>query len=67
MAKPETRPATILVADESEANRDLLTELLRAQGYRVICAQDGEEALEVLLRQPIDLALVDVAGGTAGW
>jgi len=29
-------------------------------GYRVVCAADGEQALEALAREPIDLALLDV-------
>src|SRR5437870_6802010 len=52
--------ATVLVADDSEDNRELLTQMLRVQGYRVVCAADGAEALDVLAGQPIDLALVDV-------
>lgn len=51
---------TLLVADDSPANRELLASLLESQGYRVICAEDGEQALEVVAKQPIDLALVDV-------
>jgi len=52
--------ATVLVADDSEDNRELLSQMLRVQGYRVVCAADGAEALDVLAGQPIDLALVDV-------
>jgi len=52
--------ATILVADDSDATRELLTELLRGQGYRVIGAKDGAEAAEAFASQPIDLALLDV-------
>ena len=51
---------TILVADDSEDTRELLAHLLRAQGYRVVCAEDGAQALTVLAEQPIDLALLDV-------
>jgi putative two-component system response regulator len=52
--------ATILVADDLEANRDMLATLLRKQGYRVVLAEDGEEALELLATGPVDLALLDV-------
>src|SRR5229473_1092172 len=52
--------ATVLVAGDSEDNRELLSQMLRVQGYRVVCAADGAEALDVLAGQPIDLALVDV-------
>jgi putative two-component system response regulator len=54
------RGETILVADDNEANRDLLCELLSAEGYRVICAADGQQALKQVDGDSIDLALVDV-------
>jgi putative two-component system response regulator len=52
--------ATVLVADDDEANRDLLSGLLTAEGYRVICAPDGERALRAFHEQAVDLALLDV-------
>ena len=52
--------ATILVADDSEDDRELLSRLLVAQGYRVLCAEDGMQALDLLAARPIDLALLDV-------
>lgn len=51
--------ATILVADNSEEDRELFSRLLVAQGYRVLCAEDGAQALELVATQPIDLALLD--------
>jgi putative two-component system response regulator len=56
----DPRLATILVADDSEANREVLTEMLRAERYRVICAEDGDAALDVMLNQHVSLALLDV-------
>ena len=53
-------PATILVADDLEENREMLATLLRSEGYKVVLAEDGEEALELLATGPIDLALLDV-------
>ncbi len=52
--------ATILVADDSEDNRELLANLLVSRGYRVVCAEDGAQALEAATTQLIDLALLDV-------
>ncbi|HEU5352244.1 MAG TPA: HD domain-containing phosphohydrolase [Terracidiphilus sp.] len=52
--------STILVADDNEMNRDLLSEILSAEGYRVICASDGIQALRVIREKQIDLALLDV-------
>ena len=53
-------PVTILVADDLKENREMLAALLRNEGYRVILAEDGEEALELLATGPIDMALLDV-------
>jgi putative two-component system response regulator len=52
--------ARILIADDNESNREYLSELLRAHGYMVVCAEDGKQALEAVQAQPIDLALLDV-------
>jgi len=60
MPAEDSAPAHILVADDSEANRELLSDLLKSYGYRVTCVEDGEQALEYLDHQPIDLALLDV-------
>ena len=51
---------TILVADDQVANRELLTELLAAQGFKIITAADGSDALDQLRRVPTDLVLLDV-------
>lgn len=55
-----TTPAIILVADDNAANRELLDELLTAVGYRVITVGDGEQAIAVMKKDPVDLALLDV-------
>jgi len=60
MSKNGMPLATVLVADDQEDNRELLTEMLRHQGYRVLSAEDGKQALKILGEQPIDLALLDV-------
>ncbi|MBI3485186.1 MAG: response regulator, partial [Acidobacteria bacterium] len=60
MSDPNARPPHILVADDSEANRELLCDLLRPFGYKVSCVEDGEEALEFMRHQAVDLALLDV-------
>jgi putative two-component system response regulator len=60
MAIPHGHQGIILVADDNEANRELLSALLSAEGYEVVCAADGQEALDRLDRDSIDLALLDV-------
>jgi putative two-component system response regulator len=51
---------TILVADDNEANRELLTALLNAEGYQVVCAVDGQQAMARVASDAIDVALLDV-------
>jgi len=51
---------TILVADDQAANRELLEELLTAQGSKVITVRDGAAAVEELSKTQIDLVLLDV-------
>src|ERR1700730_10243334 len=60
---PQSQPpitGTILVADDQAANRELLEELLTAQGWKVITAPDGAVAVEQLTRTQVDLVLLDV-------
>jgi putative two-component system response regulator len=51
---------TILIADDEESNRALLTEILGVDRYRIVLAQDGEEAIEILENEEVDLVLSDV-------
>ena len=56
------RVYTVLVADDDEQIRALVWEILAMEGYRVLPARNGHEALEVLGRHGdgIDLLLADV-------
>src|ERR1700680_3466011 len=56
----ERREGIILVADDNEANRELLSALLSAEGYQVVCASDGQQALKQVDSDSIGLALLDV-------
>jgi light-regulated signal transduction histidine kinase (bacteriophytochrome) len=61
--------STILVVDDEPVLRMLVCEVLREQGFSVLEASDGPEALEVLGRgQPVDLLITDVGlpGGLNG-
>ena len=60
MSDSEVCSATILVADDSWANLELLSELLQAEGYRVFCVVDGEQALTTVIAEGIDLVFLDV-------
>jgi len=59
-APPHKPGGTILVVDDLETNLEVLERLLSALGYQVLTAHDGEEALEVVARQPPDVVLTDV-------
>jgi putative two-component system response regulator len=60
MPAPRGHQEIILIADDNEDNRELLTALLSAEGYQVVCATDGQRALELVNSGSIDLALLDV-------
>lgn len=51
--------ATILIADGDEDYRQLYSDLLRSEGFQTFCAKDVYQALAVLQRERIDIALVD--------
>jgi signal transduction histidine kinase len=52
--------ATILVVDDNEMNRDLLSRRLRRQGYGVATAENGREALKSIEAEQFDLILLDI-------
>jgi putative two-component system response regulator len=52
--------ATVLVADDNQQNRELLSEILTCEGYKVVCAEDGRSALHAMKDGSVDLALLDV-------
>ena len=56
----EERPARILVADDVPANVRLLEAVLGTQGYEIVTAADGGEALEAVAARQPDLVLLDV-------
>lgn len=52
--------ATLLVADDEEAQRKTLTGYLKKQGYIIHAANSGREGMEILRRNPVDLVLTDI-------
>jgi two-component system sensor histidine kinase ChiS len=50
----------LLVVDDNEANRDVLSRRLERQGYAVATAENGREALTMLSAQNFDLVLLDI-------
>ncbi|HJS94296.1 MAG TPA: response regulator [Solirubrobacteraceae bacterium] len=59
MTEPDSTP-TILVADDEEDLRELVTYRLTRSGYRVIGAGDGQEALKLAAERTPDLMVLDV-------
>jgi two-component system, cell cycle sensor histidine kinase and response regulator CckA len=61
---------TVLVAEDEDALREMVAQILRIQGYTVLEAASGPEALDVWERaaRPIDLLLTDMVmpGGIMG-
>src|SRR5258708_17213219 len=53
-------PPRILIVDDSETNRDILVMRLQTQGYELLQAVDGEEALAVARAKLPDVILLDV-------
>ncbi len=50
---------TILVVDDEPMVRFLLSSLLEDEGYTVLIASNGSEALDILERQTVDLLITD--------
>ncbi len=59
-ARSPSDVAQILVVDDIETNRHLLARRLARQGYKVVLASSGEEALSKLAQSPLDLILLDI-------
>jgi CheY-like chemotaxis protein len=52
--------STILVVDDEPGIRDVIATLLQDEGYRVLQAQNGAEALKLLPAEKPDLVVLDV-------
>lgn len=52
--------ASLLVVDDGESNRDLLSRRLDRQGFHVEVAENGRQALQMIRHQKFDLILLDL-------
>ena len=50
----------ILVADDEKEIRDLLEIYLLNEGYKVVKAKDGQEALDIIENEDVDLLVLDI-------
>jgi CheY-like chemotaxis protein len=58
----------ILLVEDNEANRDMLTRRLQRHGFAVCCAHDGAAGVAMAASEAPDLILMDVAlGEIDGW
>jgi two-component system, cell cycle response regulator DivK len=51
----------ILLVEDNEMNRDMLSRRLRRRGYEVVIAVDGDAALDAALREAPQLVLMDMS------
>ena len=52
--------ASILVVDDNEDNRDMLSRRLKRQGYRIALAENGHQALDMVSAEKFDLVVLDI-------
>src|SRR5262245_34000174 len=50
----------VLLADDNESNRDMLTRRLQRQGMKVETARDGRQTLELARNRAFDVILLDI-------
>lgn len=56
---PES-PYSILITDDDAGTREALREIVEPEGFRTVLAASGEEAIEIIERQTVHLALLDM-------
>lgn len=57
---PDLSDLRILVAEDNETNQLLVRQMLDAMDARMILARDGQETLDLLAREKVDIALIDI-------
>jgi CheY-like chemotaxis protein len=59
-ARAAAEHGSVLVVDDNEMNRDILSRILMRRGHRVLMASSGREALATVAAQSVDLLLLDI-------
>jgi two-component system response regulator PilR (NtrC family) len=59
-SKTARAPARVLVVDDERSMRELLSIVLRRDGYDVLIAEDGASGLELLKRERVDILITDI-------
>ncbi|MBK9209292.1 MAG: response regulator [Anaerolineales bacterium] len=57
---PDERKGTILYVEDNPDNRNLIRRVLNAEGYSVVEAINGKQAIEKLESNSVDLILMDI-------
>lgn len=58
----------VLLVEDNDMNRDMLSRRLERQGYDVVLAEDGDDGLEAAREEAPDLVLMDMSlPGKDGW
>jgi DNA-binding NtrC family response regulator len=57
--KAPARPITLLIVDDEAVILKSLRRIVRDDGYKVLTARDGEEALRIVSAEPVDVVLSD--------
>lgn len=53
-------PGKILLVDDEKSIRESLGKVLRTEGYEVVLGEDGQEAIQKLIQEPIDILVLDI-------
>jgi DNA-binding response OmpR family regulator len=59
-ARPQVEGGRILIVDDNDVNLDMLGRRLERQGYAVVAATNGRQALELVREREFDLVLLDL-------
>ncbi len=57
---PSPTGPLVLVVDDSSTSRDIMVRRLQREGYALLEADNGPDALEIVAREPVELVLLDV-------
>jgi two-component system cell cycle response regulator DivK len=52
---------TILLVEDNEMNRDMLSRRLERKGFRVLTAEDGQQGVDLAMQEQPDLILMDMS------
>jgi DNA-binding response OmpR family regulator len=60
MHPPSSSSATVLVVDDNKDMVEILTRLLTRHGLQALHAYSGQECLDIVQKQPVDVIVLDV-------